>query len=128
VAAASHSRHEAPTTTPKIPTTHLTNVMYAPNPVWSLAVAAVASQAAPRFFVGDLGTSTLAVWSPPTTFASDADPLSWLREAPKIPSAKSLRKVLERLAYLCALELGTPDGCVTRAIAAPGSRATRKKA
>jgi hypothetical protein len=38
--------------------------------------------------------------------------LSWLREAPEIPSARSLRKVLERLAYLCALELPTPDGRV----------------
>jgi hypothetical protein len=38
--------------------------------------------------------------------------LSWLREAPEIPSAKSLRKVLERLAYLCALELPTPNGRV----------------
>jgi len=38
--------------------------------------------------------------------------LSWLREAPEIPSAKSLRKVLERLAYLCTLELPTPDGRV----------------
>lgn len=35
--------------------------------------------------------------------------LSWLREAPEIPSAKSLRKVLERLAYVRTLELPTPD-------------------
>ncbi len=35
--------------------------------------------------------------------------LSWLREAPEIPSAKSLRKVLDRLAFLHALELPTPD-------------------
>jgi hypothetical protein len=35
--------------------------------------------------------------------------LSWLREAPEIPSAKSLRKVLERLAYVGSLELPTPD-------------------
>jgi hypothetical protein len=32
-----------------------------------------------------------------------------LREAPEIPSAKSLRKVLERLAYVNSLELPTPD-------------------
>lgn len=31
--------------------------------------------------------------------------LSWLREAPELPSAKSLRKVLERLTYLRGLEL-----------------------
>jgi hypothetical protein len=35
--------------------------------------------------------------------------LSWLREAPEIPSAKSLRKVLERLAYVRTLGLPTPD-------------------
>jgi hypothetical protein len=35
--------------------------------------------------------------------------LSWLREAPEIPSAKSLRKVLERLPYVRTLELPTPD-------------------
>jgi hypothetical protein len=35
--------------------------------------------------------------------------LSWLREAPEIPSAKSLRKVLERLAYAYSLGLPTPD-------------------
>lgn len=35
--------------------------------------------------------------------------LSWLREAPELPSAKSLRKVLDRLAYLRALDLPTPD-------------------
>ena len=34
--------------------------------------------------------------------------LSWLREAPELPSAKSLRKVLDRLAYLRALDLPTP--------------------
>jgi hypothetical protein len=34
--------------------------------------------------------------------------LSWLREAPEIPSAKGLRKVLDRLAYLGGLELPTP--------------------
>jgi len=35
--------------------------------------------------------------------------LSWLREAPEIPSARSLRKVLERLAYVRVLELPPPD-------------------
>jgi hypothetical protein len=35
--------------------------------------------------------------------------LSWLRDAPEIASAKSLRKVLERLTYLRALELPIPD-------------------
>jgi Domain of unknown function (DUF4158) len=35
--------------------------------------------------------------------------LSWLREALEIPSAKSLRKVLDRLAFLHALEVPTPD-------------------
>ncbi len=35
--------------------------------------------------------------------------LSWLREAPEIPSARSLRKVLDRLAYLRALAVPTPD-------------------
>jgi hypothetical protein len=34
---------------------------------------------------------------------------SWLREAPEIPSAKSLCKVLERLAYVGSLDLPTPD-------------------
>ena len=36
--------------------------------------------------------------------------LSWLREAPEVPSAKSLRKVLDRLAYVRALKLPAPDG------------------
>ena len=35
--------------------------------------------------------------------------LSWLREAPEIPSAKSLRKVLERLAYVGSLKLPSLD-------------------
>jgi len=35
--------------------------------------------------------------------------LCWLREAPELPSAKSLRKVLDRLAYLRALDLPAPD-------------------
>jgi hypothetical protein len=35
--------------------------------------------------------------------------LSWLREAPEIPSAKSLRKVLDCLAFLHTLELPSPD-------------------
>ncbi len=35
--------------------------------------------------------------------------LVWLREAPEIPSARSLRKVLDRLAYLRALAVPTPD-------------------
>jgi TnpA family transposase len=38
--------------------------------------------------------------------------LSWLREAPEIPSAKSLRKVLDRLVYLRGLDLPTPDSLV----------------
>jgi hypothetical protein len=38
--------------------------------------------------------------------------LSWLREAPEIPSAKSLRKVLDRLAYLRGLQSPTPDRCL----------------
>src|SRR5438067_5823902 len=36
--------------------------------------------------------------------------LSWLREAPEVPSAKSLRKVLDRLAYVRALKLPASDG------------------
>jgi TnpA family transposase len=36
--------------------------------------------------------------------------LTWLREAPEIASAKSLRTVLNRLAYLRALELPIADG------------------
>lgn len=35
--------------------------------------------------------------------------LSWLREAPEIASARSLRKVLERLGYLRGLGLPAPD-------------------
>ena len=39
--------------------------------------------------------------------------LSWLREAPEIPSAKSLRKVLDRLGYLRGLELLLQtDSCI----------------
>src|SRR5262249_39741904 len=35
--------------------------------------------------------------------------LSWLREAPEIASAKSLRKVLDRLTYVRGLGLPVPD-------------------
>jgi hypothetical protein len=35
--------------------------------------------------------------------------LSWLREAPETPSAKSLRKVLDRLAYVRTLAIPLPD-------------------
>jgi hypothetical protein len=39
--------------------------------------------------------------------------LSWLREAPEVPSARSLCKVLDRLAYVRALKLPAPDGVCT---------------
>jgi hypothetical protein len=40
--------------------------------------------------------------------------LSWLREAPELPSAKGLRKVLDRLAYRRALDLPTTDRMLGR--------------
>lgn len=35
--------------------------------------------------------------------------LSWLRDAPEIASARSLRKVLDRLTFLCGLGIPVPD-------------------